>query len=135
VRAWSAQGVTVTKRAGWQWQCTRMTAPQRAARLWLAVAVAALWRLSVGGAAAEAIPARMRLDVAAALAGQRRQRRATRLRWVSSFRRGGRLIVVALLDQAPWPLGAFVPAPWPTLQTSEGSVALPDSGAHHEVAA
>jgi hypothetical protein len=56
LRAWIEQGFKVTKRAGWQWQRTRMTEPQRAARLWLAVAVATLWLLSVGGMADAAIP-------------------------------------------------------------------------------
>jgi len=135
LRAWIEPGVKVTKRAGWQWQRTRMTAPQRAARLWLAVAVATLWLLSVGGAVEEAIPASTLLDVSAALASQRRQRRATRLHLVNIFRRGWMLILVALLDQAPWQLGAFVPEPWPTPQTSDGSVAIPDSGVLHEVAA
>jgi hypothetical protein len=63
--------------------------------------------------AAEAIPASTRLDVSDALAGQRRQRRATRLRLVSSFRRGWITILVARLEQAPLPLGAFRPEPWP----------------------
>ena len=42
LRAWIEQGFTLTKRAGWQWQRTHMTKPERAARLWLAVAVATL---------------------------------------------------------------------------------------------
>lgn len=37
-------------RAGWQWQHTRMTDPQPAERLWLAVAVATLWRVREGAA-------------------------------------------------------------------------------------
>jgi hypothetical protein len=44
-----------------------------------------------------------------------RTRRATRLRLVSVFRRGWNLILVALLDQAPLPLGHFVPEPWPVV--------------------
>jgi hypothetical protein len=40
LRAWIEQGVNVTKRAGWQWQRTRMIHPDRAARRWLAIAVA-----------------------------------------------------------------------------------------------
>jgi hypothetical protein len=40
LRAWIEQGFKVTKRAGWQWQRTRMSDPARASRLWLAVAVA-----------------------------------------------------------------------------------------------
>src|SRR4029450_6306190 len=57
LRAWIEQGFKITKRAGWQWQRTHMTKPERAARLWLAVAVATLWLLSVGGEADETIPA------------------------------------------------------------------------------
>src|SRR4029434_8609007 len=36
LRAWIEQGFKITKRAGWQWHRTRMSAPDRAARLWLA---------------------------------------------------------------------------------------------------
>ena len=113
VRAWIEQGFKITKRAGWQWQRTRMTQPDRAARLWLAVAVATLWLLSVGGEADETIPASTVLDVTPLVPQHARTRRATRLRLVSVFRRGWTLILVALLDQAPLPLGRFVPEPWP----------------------
>src|SRR5918996_4438763 len=65
LRAWIEQGFKVTKRAGWQWQRTRMSDPQRAARLWLAVAVATLWLLSVGGEAEETIPANAVPDITA----------------------------------------------------------------------
>jgi len=135
LRAWIEQGFKLTKRAGWQWQRTRMTEPQRAARLWLAVAVATLWLLSVGGAAEETIPEGTLLDVSEALACQRWQHRATRLRLVSIFRRGWMLILVALLNQAPWPLGAFFPEPWPTSQTRDDTVMRPYAGVHHDAAA
>jgi hypothetical protein len=39
LRTWIEQGFKITKRGGWQWQRTRMTDPQRAARLWLAAKV------------------------------------------------------------------------------------------------
>jgi hypothetical protein len=112
-----------------------MTTPQRAARLWLAVAVATRWLLSVGGAADETIPASTLLDVGEALAGRRRQRRATRLRVVSAFRRGWILILVALLDQERLPLGAFLPEPWPTIPLLDGIAIVHDSGVLHDVAA
>src|SRR2546422_155306 len=64
LRAWIEQGFKITKRAGWQWHRTRMSAPDRAARLWLAVAVATLWLLSVGGGGARRVPPRTLLDVA-----------------------------------------------------------------------
>ena len=37
------------KSGGWQWQKSRMTDPDRASRLWLAIAVATRWVVSVGG--------------------------------------------------------------------------------------
>jgi Transposase DDE domain len=114
LRAWIEQGFKITKRAGWQWQRTRMTDPARAARLWLAVAVATLWLLRVGGEAEDAIPASTLRDVTAVLGHQHRQRRATRLRLVSVFRRGWVTILAALLTGAPLPRGAFRPEPWPT---------------------
>jgi hypothetical protein len=106
LRAWIEQGGKMTKRAGWQWQHTHMTPPERAARLWL---------LSVGGAAETTVPASTVPDSTALVPESLRTRRATRLRLVSVFRRGCNLILVALLDQAPLPLGRFVPAPWPAV--------------------
>jgi hypothetical protein len=112
-RAGMEQGCKSTKRAGWQWPRTRMTTPERAARLWLAVAVATLWLLSVGGEAEEAIPASTVPDGTALLPMPPRRRRATRLRRVRVFRRGWTIILVALLEQAPLPRGRFIPEPWP----------------------
>ena len=119
LRAWIEQGFKITKRGGWQWQRTRMTDPQRAARLWLAVAVATLWLLSVGGAAEAAIPPSTFLDLTAALGQARRPRRATRLRLVSVFRQGWTLILVALLQDRRLPMGRFVPEPWPSAKDTD----------------
>jgi hypothetical protein len=115
LRAWIEQGFKLTKRGGWQWQRTRMTDPGRASRLWLAVAVATLWLVRVGGAAEDAIPESTVPAVGEVLGATRRQRRATRLRLVSLFRRGWTVILVALLNHEPLPTGAFRPEPWPAL--------------------
>jgi Transposase DDE domain len=115
LRAWIEQGFKVTKRAGWQWQRTRMTHPDRAARLWLAIAVATLWLVSVGGEA-DAHDTTPRLDsLDLALPTTRRSRRATRLRLVGVFRRGWILILSAYFRLAPLPFAPFIPEPWPTL--------------------
>ena len=119
LRAWIEQGFKITKRAGWQWQRTHMTQPDRAARLWLAVAVATLWLLSVGGEADATVPASTVLDVTTLVPQPPRTREATRLRLVSVFRRGWNLILVALLDHAPLPMGRFVPEPWPAVPVPE----------------
>jgi Transposase DDE domain len=117
LRTWIEQGFKVTKRGGFQWQRTRMTDPQRAARLWLAIAVATLWLLSVGGEADAELAAVPQdpIELPATVTAPRRPRKATRLRLVSVFRRGWTLILVALLNQQPLPLGRFLPEPWPLL--------------------
>jgi hypothetical protein len=119
LRAWIEQGFQITKRAGWQWHRTHMTKPERAARLWLAVAVAPLWLLSGGGEAEETIPGSTVPDLMALVPTPQRARRATRLRLTSVFRRGWNLILVALRNQAPLPMGRFVPEPWPAVSVPE----------------
>jgi Transposase DDE domain len=113
LRAWIEQGFKITKRGGWQWQRTRMSDPQRAARLWLAVAVATLWLLSVGGMAEDTVPESTLLPLAESAGPLARPRRATRLRLVSIFRQGWITILVALLNHRRLPQGSFVPEPWP----------------------
>jgi hypothetical protein len=113
LRAWIEQGFKVTKRAGWQWQRTRMSDPARASRLWLAVAVATLWLLSVGGGADEDVPVGTLEEVTALCPPKRRSRRETRLRLVSVCRRGWIRLLVALIRHEPLPEGRFVPEAWP----------------------
>ncbi|MFC1713025.1 transposase [Candidatus Poribacteria bacterium] len=121
MRAWIEQGFRTIKRGGWQWHGTRMTDPKRAERLWLAVSVATLWLLSVGGEAeaeAEAmasIPEGVFPDIVDCLgqcAKPRRQRKEAKLRLVSVFRRGWITILVSLIRHEPLPLGRFIPEPW-----------------------
>jgi hypothetical protein len=54
MRSWIEHGYKQFKHAGWQWQMTRMTDPDRASRLWLVLAVATRYVLAVGGEADEA---------------------------------------------------------------------------------
>jgi len=128
VRAWIEQGFKVTKRGGFQWQRTRMTDPERAARLWLVIALATLWLLSVGGEADAALADEAAASAAlpAAVSAPRRPRHATRLRLVGVFRRGWVLILVALINQQPLPHGRFLPEPWlPRLPAPGPSTAVP----------
>jgi hypothetical protein len=132
LRAWIAQGLKSTKRAGWQWHRTRMSAPARAARLWLAVAVATVWRLRVGGEADATMPASPLLDVTGWCPERPRTRRATRLRLVSVFRPGWVRRLVARLRQEPLPQGRLVPEPWPAVPPLAGDpyaleVVLPEA--------
>jgi hypothetical protein len=101
-----------------------MRDPDRAARLWLAVAVATLWLRSVGEGANATIPVSTLLDVTGMCPERPRMRRATRLRLVSVFRQGWVTIVVAFLRQDPLPQGRFVPEPWPVVPPLE-EIAVP----------
>jgi len=116
LRAWIEQGFKLTKRAGWQWHRTRMTDPARAARLWLAVAVATLWLVSIGGAVDATIPEATWPDISGLCPEYRRPRRATRWRLMSVFRRGWLTLIGVLLRHDPLPEGRFVPEPWPAIR-------------------
>lgn len=112
LRSWIEQFFKDCKRGGWQWQHTRMTDPARAERLWLALAVATVWLVRVGGAAeAAAEPTPPELG---ALGAEERPR-ARRWRLVSVFARGWVEIVVALITHERLPLGRMLPEPWPTV--------------------
>lgn len=54
LRGWIEQGYKRLKGEGWKLSRTRMTNPARLERQWLAVAVATMWVLEVGGEAEEA---------------------------------------------------------------------------------
>jgi hypothetical protein len=127
LRAWIEQGFKITKRGGWQWHRTRMTDPQRAARLWLAVAVATLWLLSVGGMAEQTIPESTLLPLAADEFPASQPRRATQLRLVSVFRQGWLTILVALINHRRLPLGRFLPEPWPQAVQKNTQRGTPDA--------
>jgi hypothetical protein len=112
LRTWIEQFFKDCKRGGWQWQRTRMTDPARAERLWLALAVATVWLVRVGGAdEAAAEPALPELGTLGVDEG----RRVRRWRLVSVFARGWVEMVVALVNHWRVPLGRMVPEPWPTI--------------------
>ena len=125
LRAWIEQGFKQTKRGGWQWQQTRMTDPARAARLWLVIAVATVWLVSVGGEADETLPATPLPDLATVLPPPSRSHQASHLRLVSVFRRGWNLILAALLNQTPLPRGRLIPEPWPTRHSPHQQATTP----------
>jgi hypothetical protein len=48
LRVWIEEGFRILKSLGWQWQRSRITDPQRAERLWLALTLATVWVLAYG---------------------------------------------------------------------------------------
>ena len=114
LRAWIEQGFKRLKRGGWQWHYTRMEDPARAERLWLALALATWWLLSVGGEAEAALP----VETLPPMPGA-----ARRQGWrpIGVFRRGWSLIMAALLTHQPLPLARGAPEPWP-IMPAEGEL-------------
>lgn len=116
LRAWIEQGFKHSKRGGWQWQHTRMDDPARAERLWMAMAIATWWLLSVGGEA-EA-HADMPLDIKEPSVPGAARRRGKRWRIVGIFLRGWSLIIAALLNHQLLPVKPGRPEAWPRLSDS-----------------
>jgi Transposase DDE domain len=115
VRSWCEQGFKCYKRGGWQWQQTRMTDPERAARLWLALAVATLWLVSVGSSLEDGSPEdrleEVEVGTVLPLVGLRRPGRARRTRLL---RLGWLWVLVRLSEAQPLPQPrCLVPDPWP----------------------
>jgi hypothetical protein len=110
LRAWIEQGFKRIKRAGWQWQYTRMEDPARAERLWLAVALATWWLLSVGGE----VDAEVAVETMSQVPQTQRSRKP-RWRLIGIFRQGWNQILASLLSRDPLPFGTGKPEPWPQL--------------------
>src|SRR5262245_19898059 len=122
LRSWVEQFFKDAKRGGWQWQHTRMQQAERAERLWLALAVATLWLLRVGGADED--------EAAAEMPGlmwdeQRGQPRGKRWRLVSVFARGWVVLITCLINQQRQPVGALIPEPWPFVEPTPKPVQTP----------
>lgn len=108
MRMWIEADFRLTKRGGWHWERTKMSEPARAERMWLAMAVATVWVVAVGGEADETQPASSLPDEVEEIGLATRAARG-----LSCFRRGMIVILVAICTQAPLPLGRFIPEPWP----------------------
>ena len=110
----SKGAVVDTKRGGWQWHQTKMTDPARASRLWLAIAVATLWVVSVGGEVDATQPASGLEALPELHIARRTATKRSRPRLHSCFAQGLRRLFVAVLQRQRLPMGRFIPEPWPT---------------------
>jgi hypothetical protein len=120
LRAWVEAGFKDVKRGGWGWQHSKMRDADRVERLWLAMAVAMMWTVSVGSQAESrgAAAAFVSLPQAPG-ASQRRKRPPTRppTRRLSCLQRGRLVLLAALMQAEALPLGMIVPEPWPEVVT------------------
>jgi hypothetical protein len=113
MRSWIEGGFKDTKRGGWHWHQTKMTDPARAERLWLAIALATLWVVSVGGEADANLPVSSLEALPETHIARCKGRGGSRPRMLSCFARGLLTIVAALIRGDGLLLGRFVPEPWP----------------------
>jgi hypothetical protein len=114
MRSWIEGGFKDTKRGGWQWHQTKMVDPARAERLWLAIAVATLWVVSVGGMADASLPVSSLEALPQTHVARRKANGRSRPRMISCFARGIITIVGTLLRGDGLVLGRFLPEPWPS---------------------
>jgi hypothetical protein len=113
MRAWVEAGFKDTKRGGWHWEQTKMTDPARVERLWLVIAVATLWVVSVGAVAEDTLPASSFDALPDDHIARRRKTQKARPRLLSCFRRGIIRILVALIRGETLPFARFLPSAWP----------------------
>lgn len=115
MRSWIEAGFKDTKRGGWHWHQTKMVDPKRAERLWLAIAVATLWAVSVGGEADATLPVSSLEALPQLHIARRTATGRSRPRMISCFARGLILIVGTLIRGDGLLLGRFLPEPWPSV--------------------
>ena len=114
MRSWIECSYRDFKSDGWQWHKTRISDPNRAERLWLAMAVATLWMLTIGGESE-----RLGLEIDQAPLPEHhisktRSSVSSRSRQVSCFLQGLLSIIADLLNGKPICLSSWTPEPWPT---------------------
>jgi hypothetical protein len=114
LRAWIECGFKDSKRGGWHWEQTKMLAPARAERLWLALAVATLWTVSVGCQAEVEQPKPQLAQLPEQHIAHKRATGQRPARALSCFRRGRLVILAALCLGQPLPVGYILPELWPS---------------------
>ena len=120
LRPWIESGFKSFKRGGFQWHRTRMEDPKRAERLWLVMAIAMIWLVSIGTEAEdkneetrisglEEYPETVIMGV-----GGRIRKGRTKARWLSCFKRGYVTLLARLIAGCKLPLGYLKPEAWPS---------------------
>lgn len=118
LRMWIEHGYEQFKSAGWQWQKTRITDPDRAGRMWLAIALATFWVVAVGGqrdhdeGPQETVPHLPATDV-----HKQGPQRPGGNRLVSVFLQGIAVILARLIKGQLALPEEWYPEPWPGIGT------------------
>lgn len=112
LRAWTECGYRDLKSDGWQWHKTRLIDPLRAERHWLALAVATLWIVTLGGESDAHPLDNLFEQLPAHHVSKTRPRRLNPPRQISCFLRGLLTTLADLLNGAPVAIGRLFPLSW-----------------------
>ncbi len=109
MRSWIECLFKDSKRGGFCWHQTKIINPSRAERQWLAIAIATLWQICVGGACDANLPVSGFDELPENHVARRNSKGNLPHRCLSCFRRGYITIKAAILNRLPLPLGGFFP--------------------------
>ena len=115
LRAWIEAQFKDIKSGGWQWQRTRMTDPERVSRLWLVMALALLYSVSLGSQLEAEQPASMLADLPPTHVARRTATGRPMPRRLSLTTQGRLHFLVRLIcDQCLPAVHFHLPNLWPT---------------------
>ena len=121
MRSWIECLFKDIKRGGFGWHQTKMIDPQRAEKLWLAIAVATLWLVSLGGKtntnlSASSLSFEPESDFLESIESKSISdlenssvESNLSTRYLSCFRRGFLVLLASVIKQMPLPTGHFAP--------------------------
>lgn len=121
MRSWIECLFKDIKRGGMGWHHTKMKDPQRVERLWLAIAVATLWLVSVGGCSHRELSAStLEIDNSKSVMSnpcetldtsspRRSPQKRSSPPWLSCFRRGFLVLLATAIQGVSLPLGSLTP--------------------------
>ena len=113
LRSWIECSYRDVKSDGWQWHKTRLREPTRAERLWLAMAVAMLWTVTVGGDLEPHRPDSYDEQLSPNHAAHQQHPGGQTVRQISCFLQGLINIIADLLNGQAISLAGLFPQPYP----------------------
>lgn len=114
MRSWIECLFKDIKRGGLGWHHTKMTDPQRVERLWLAIAVATFWLVSVGGESETQLsPCSLESSHLLLSKSSQNPPPPSPPRWLSCFRRGFLVLLATAIQGFSLPLGCLAPECFP----------------------
>ncbi|HEY4388679.1 MAG TPA: transposase [Ktedonobacteraceae bacterium] len=128
LRTWVECGFKDFKSGGFGWHHEKMQEAGRVERLWLAMAVAMVWTVSLGTQAESQLPVACPEHLSEQHIARKRMKRVPSqppVRRLSCAQRGRLILLAALLQQDALPVGRLLPEIWPETVEPPKKVASP----------